>query len=385
MEVAALIDAGADVNHVYAAGLTPLHFAAVHNKPEVARELRRCGADPDAETSDEYALTAAKIAAMSDHYEVVDAILEAAGNPLRLQLTGPCCIAAVLLVNVGLGLLFTSDSTVWDGYQDAEDAMLGGIPFQRSYFVTGAALCLACLVMVNNIDPGAVNHEDVAYADKLYALPEDEKITINEEKFGVMHPDGTVEAFRWCSACKLWKPNGVSHCSDGRRCFWRFDHHCNAVGTTIAARNHCMFALMLLSGSTSWLMGDLSVFLRLWRHGAFSLQVWWPLRTQQWPLYIALPFLAIGFMCGLALFAFAIFHTLALFFNFNTKMCFTKQPRDDTRYRLNDYDVFEQLFLQPFQCREPSLMDLMSGKRARSVGLCRAGLECDKQEEKVEM
>jgi len=331
------------------------------------------------------ALTAAKIAAMSDNYEVVDAILEAAGNPLRLQLSGPCCIAAVLLVNVGLGLLFTSDSTVWDGYQDAEDTMLGGIPFQRSYFVTGAALCLACLVMVNNLDPGAVNQEDVAYADKLYALPEDEKITINEEKFGIMHPDGTVEAFRWCSACKLWKPNGVSHCSDGRRCFWRFDHHCNAVGTTIAARNHCMFALMLLSGSTSWLMGDLSVFLRLWRHGAFSLQVWWPLRTQQWPLYIALPFLAIGFMCGLALFAFAVFHTLALFFNFNTKMCFTKQPRDDTRYRLNDYDVFEQLFLQPFQCREPSLMDLMSGKRARSVGLCRAGLECDKQEEKVEM
>merc|ERR1712232_952782 len=99
---------------------------------------------------------------------------------------------------------------------------------------------------------------------------------------GVVQPCGEADIYRWCHSCEIWRPPNVSHCSQCRRCFWRFDHHCMVIGNCVAAYNHRFFALMLVSGTMAWMVGLVTVAERFYLHGALSSSdLWWPLDMQQ--------------------------------------------------------------------------------------------------------
>ncbi len=71
--VRALMNAGADVNHVNAAGFTPLHSAARHNDVKLAQLLLRNGADVNTAGKDGF--TALHNAIYSDNYAVAELLL----------------------------------------------------------------------------------------------------------------------------------------------------------------------------------------------------------------------------------------------------------------------------------------------------------------------
>ena len=54
---------------------------------------------------------------------------------------------------------------------------------------------------------------------------------------------------RYCQTCRIWRPDGASHCSRCGYCFRRFDHHCGVIGTCVARDNHRFFASFLMSGA----------------------------------------------------------------------------------------------------------------------------------------
>merc|ERR1712039_379177 len=95
-----------------------------------------------------------------------------------------------------------------------------------------------------------------------------------------------------------------------------------AVGTCIAAKNHATFALFVMSGGSAWMACIIAVGMHLNVDGVFasisrdSMEVF-----LEWPLVIFVPWSILSLLCSGLLLAFGTFHTLALFFQFNTKIC----------------------------------------------------------------
>jgi len=350
-QVGSLLDSNAKVNHAYPpVGLTPLHFAAIFEHLEVAKILKEYGADPTMVTADEEKLTAAQIAATNGNDELTEICSSLIDrHPYRTRLLGPSIIIGVVFVNTCIGFYLFDDSFEWEhGWRDYNGTMpFFGFPWDRSLYSLGVILCLVCLAIANNLDAGTVRPNEVAYVDRLWALPDDEKKDIDEkrEQFSYVHTDGSTETFRWCRSCKFWKPRDVSHCSTSRHCYWRFDHYCVAVGNCVAAGNHCMFATMVFSGAFCWFTSAVSILWKIQLQGAFThTSAWWPVAFGQWPLYLALFFVVEGLLLAGPLLIFATFHVSALFLQYNTKIVW-KAGFKPHMFRLNPPEVFFRLFL----------------------------------------
>ncbi|KAI9708542.1 MAG: palmitoyltransferase pfa5 [Chrysothrix sp. TS-e1954] len=46
---------------------------------------------------------------------------------------------------------------------------------------------------------------------------------------------------RWCSTCKIWKPDRSHHCSEVNRCVYKMDHYCPWAGGIISETNFKFF------------------------------------------------------------------------------------------------------------------------------------------------
>jgi len=348
-EVKGLLHRRADPNSVYDHGLTALHLAALHNQLEVVRALIAAGGDATAQTTDETAITPVGLAQMEGFTEVVDALCVDPPdlNPLRKRFLGPCIITTITVTFVVVGFILGDSGLRWEGW--VESAMDEDTSTAKLLAVVTSFTCLALLALVNVLDPGTVFAREVEYVNRLRQLGEDKLVVLDDERFAVLLDDkGSVsEPYRWCRSCSIWRPHSASHCSICKRCFWRFDHHCKAVGNCVAAGNHRFFALMLLCGASALAIGLHAVFRLFLAHGAFaSSDLWLPVRAQQWPLYLAALFLFLGGFCCTALLAFGSFHTSALLFNYNTKMCL-RPKSGKPKLGFNSREDFRRLCCDP--------------------------------------
>ena len=115
---------------------------------------------------------------------------------------------------------------------------------------------LLFLALTNGVDPGTVT-ADMAPSgldDDAEAAAETVTGVIvsldGQRKRGFRRTIHNIE-YRWCDTCTLWRPPRASHCTDCKRCFLRFDHHCPWVGTCVAQRNHRFFAGFLFCAGTA--------------------------------------------------------------------------------------------------------------------------------------
>lgn len=349
-----LLRCRADVNHRYDSGLTPLHFATLHNQLEAVRVLVAAGADIFATTTDEAAVSPLSIAHVENLKEILGVLIEdpLIMRPMTKRFWGPAIITAIVSVNVGVGLWLKDTDAQWDGRTDDLFTDYFGTSAWHTYLcVSLAGVAVLSLVVVNLLDPGTVDPDDVAFIAELRNLPDDKIIVHNDQQFSLSGDKGPEDTFRWCHSCKIWKPNNVSHCSLCKRCFWRFDHHCYFVGNCVASHNHRFFALLLITGGLAWALGVYGIYLHYASHGAFlTSEIWFPLRSQQVPLYVAFGFITFGSFGSSVLLLAAIFHSMALVFNYNTKM--VMRPKKVKRFRLlNNMTELRQLFSVHFQLR----------------------------------
>jgi len=354
-QVQKLLVAKADVHHRYSSGLTALHFAVLHNHLDIATLLYREGADPHAATSDGAAVTPTSIAHMEGLKEFEDLFGEEPPEryPRLQRFAGPFALTMVIVANYVTATFLIDPNTRWDGWCEADSAAQEEIEMMRFFGITFSVIFLVNLAMVNTMDPGYVDHSEVDYIHELRELPEEMLVVLDEDRFAVLDRSGeNHKPFRWCTTCNLWRPLHVSHCSACKHCLWRFDHHCIWVGNCIAARNHRFFAAMLLSGTSAWIFGMVGVYKALRAHSAegqtFTAALLVPSTWGHWPLFVAGVFFFFGCLGTSVLIIFGGFHTLTLFFNFNTKICYTGAKG---KYHCNSPSTFRQLFFLPLKFR----------------------------------
>mmetsp|Transcript_35559 Transcript_35559/g.65516 ORF Transcript_35559/g.65516 Transcript_35559/m.65516 type:complete len:433 (-) Transcript_35559:68-1366(-) len=353
LQVRSMLRKRADVNHRYNMGLTPLHFAALHNKCQVVRMLIYNGAEIFAETED--GCTAGVIAEMEGHSEVVQILCDnpPVKNPWRRRYMGPSILTAFILANTVICTLLVKRSWLPADVSAALAAREeGAVPIAlMNLGYTLAAVAIISLALANSLDPGTVQRNTVEFVKELPELvreltgdDEDERGT-----FTVLRPDGQdKDGYRWCRSCELWKPPKVSHCAECKRCFWRFDHHCAAAGNCIAARNHRFFASLLVCGALAWTIGMVCVLLKLNAVNAEAKS-----GERPWEHQAAIAYLIFGFVCLTPLALFGIFHTGALLFNFNTKMVLRPHSKQMEYSRFNNGQELGLLFSMPWEWRAP--------------------------------
>lgn len=100
--------------------------------------------------------------------------------------------------------------------------------------LAGLACMLGTLGTCHCCDPGIIPRE----APSLTRRP---RIINNKLE------DGTIERWRYCETCHIYRPPRCHHCSDCDNCVEVFDHHCPWVGNCIARRNYRFFVLFLVS------------------------------------------------------------------------------------------------------------------------------------------
>jgi len=358
--VRSMIFSKADVNQTYEAGLTPMHFAAIHNRIEVARVLKYSGASCLAETSDEARVTPGMIAHMQGHNEVFEIICEElpdppedAKNSILRRALGPSILVILVVLDTIFGIMLVDPETRWDGFREGPET-LGQVEWYRTLVFTLEGISVTLLVVVAFLDPGVINREDVSFVQQLRELPPDQLMCVGDDTFAVLK-DGKadpVHTYRWCRTCALWRPPNVSHCGTCGRCMWRYDHHCIFVGNCVALRNHRFFSVALLTGSAAWLMGDAAVLQRLIVHGGVeSLGAWWPPRPGLENLYGSLLYVLFGLLLNILLLPFAVFHTGSLLGNCTTKSMW-RPTRNAEKSRLNTPAELQDLFCAPLRLRE---------------------------------
>lgn len=357
--VQAMIRNKADVNQTYQCGLTPMHFAAIHNQVGVARVLKDSGANCLAETTDEQAVTAGAIAYLAGHKEVVDIICEEApdvpdevqSSPVRRFLP-PLIIAVLAGVDTIFGIILVNPETRWDGFIDDSPA-IGDSQWFLLLALTLDAISLSLLVFVHFLDPGGVERSEVAFVQQLRDLPEDQIFVLGDDSFSVLK-DGDVDpkhTYRWCRSCELWRPPSVSHCNECKRCFWRFDHHCIMVNNCVALRNHRYFVLALITGSAAWILGDVAVLSRVLAHADLSsTDAWWPPRPGLASLHGAFAYLLYGLLVLTLLVPFTLFHTGSMLGNYTTKSVW-KPTMHQEKKRFNNSAEMRELCCLPVRFR----------------------------------
>lgn len=66
------------------------------------------------------------------------------------------------------------------------------------------------------------------------------------EYFSTHTFQNNAPGYRWCSACRVWKPDRCHHCTTCKRCFLRMDHHCPWFACCIGFHNHKFFIQTLV-------------------------------------------------------------------------------------------------------------------------------------------
>lgn len=118
--------------------------------------------------------------------------------------------------------------------------------------------------------------------------------------------------FRFCSKCKVWKPDRSHHCSGCDQCVLKMDHHCPWFATCIGYANYRSFVQFLL-----WLNAYLCVITSIsaWAIYGFFATERWPLR--EFSLH-TLFVLCLGAVFGLCVFVFGGFTLWQVFHNRTT-------------------------------------------------------------------
>eukprot|EP00931_Biecheleriopsis_adriatica_P005627 TRINITY_DN107121_c0_g1_i1.p1 TRINITY_DN107121_c0_g1~~TRINITY_DN107121_c0_g1_i1.p1 ORF type:complete len:397 (+),score=73.74 TRINITY_DN107121_c0_g1_i1:52-1242(+) len=344
-----LLNRKANLHQRYKNGITPLHLAVVHEHLELVRFLIAAGADPGLRTTDEDHLSALQIAS-----ETSKEIFWALGddpppkNPRLRRFLGPLCLFLLVAANAFVFFLLAGPG-----------ARLESNSWIRQIVSTLAVVCLSCLVLVNVLDAGTVFPEDVAHienlrqtSDRVQVVPamkafEDESFLLLPESSE--DDDGEQEPYRWCRSCKFWRPPGVSHCAECRRCYWRMDHHCWAIGNCVAQRNHRFFSVMVTAGAAAWAIAAVSILLGLFEH--LSVDEWWPPEEEKWELYLGMLFLLWSGLLLTVLIPFACFHMTALFFNITSKSECGARSSVAAKRRLNGIREFKDIFCGPLSFR----------------------------------
>eukprot|EP00656_Telonema_subtile_P044621 TRINITY_DN5087_c0_g1_i1.p1 TRINITY_DN5087_c0_g1~~TRINITY_DN5087_c0_g1_i1.p1 ORF type:complete len:408 (-),score=72.21 TRINITY_DN5087_c0_g1_i1:257-1480(-) len=112
----------------------------------------------------------------------------------------------------------------------------GGFIWCALLAVVGLGSMLGTLTVCHTTDPGIIPREPT---------PEKRPPRILNKKLA----DNSIERWRWCDTCNVYRPPRCHHCSDCDNCVDGFDHHCPWVGNCIAARNYKYFFFFLISTS----------------------------------------------------------------------------------------------------------------------------------------
>eukprot|EP00928_Gymnodinium_smaydae_P023906 TRINITY_DN19540_c0_g1_i2.p1 TRINITY_DN19540_c0_g1~~TRINITY_DN19540_c0_g1_i2.p1 ORF type:complete len:483 (+),score=37.43 TRINITY_DN19540_c0_g1_i2:51-1451(+) len=364
-KVKELLRQGADVNAKHACGLTALHFATLHGNVNAARALVHAGADVSALTTDGADVTPLTIAVSEGNKELYDVLCEepTPRYPWMRRILGPLLLGLFIAASVCVFTILIEQKVLL-----GREGSTSFVAFCRSGTQVLALLCIVCLVFVNAMDPGTVAAEDVNFVKDLRALPEDQLLVkrpasvAEDESFIVRRDSDATEGecvfsadftdnddiYRWCRSCKIWRPPDVSHCSECRRCLLRFDHHCWAVGNCVAKRNHRFFALMLLSGTSAWVIAITGIVLGLFAHG--TNQAWWPITTERLWLYLAVAFVVASVVSISLLFPFTCFHVGSLLCTYNTKTVFGGRTTRKRR-EMNSVAELRDICCGPVTCR----------------------------------
>ncbi|KAL9931452.1 hypothetical protein V8E36_009738 [Tilletia maclaganii] len=129
---------------------------------------------------------------------------------------------------------------------------------------------------------------------------------------------------RWCNKCVGPKPDRAHHCSTCRTCVLRMDHHCPWLGGCVGLRNHKAFFLFLTytAASCIYALQESARALFRWindeKNGSDTTPITWAI------------LLLIGFIFGIALVPFAIYHAYLMCRNKTT----IESMEDSGRFRL---------------------------------------------------
>lgn len=339
------LDGGANLQHCYANGITPLHLAVLHEQLDVVKLLMQRSADPLARTTDECKLSPIDLAHVQNQQEILDSLCaEKPLMPIQRRFAGPCCLVILIAFNSLVFMCIYRQP----GFEASWNCKLA--------ILILVSLCLVGLVLSNSLDPGEVTKEEVHYLKDWRKRPDAEvKIprdpTEDETFFLLGDSDDAEEPFRWCRSCELWRPPGVSHCAECRRCFWRMDHHCWMIGNCVAMRNHRFFTLMVLSGCIAWATALVKT---VWDAFVEESRKSMP----EYQLTDVVPVLfAVWSLLGLSfLVPFSIFHVSALICNITSKNACGHRRLSWQKRRINDLSESGEIFcgpMSPRPCEEP--------------------------------
>jgi DHHC palmitoyltransferase len=144
---------------------------------------------------------------------------------------------------------------------------------------------------------------------------------------------------RYCSTCKLFKPDRTHHCSICNHCILRMDHHCPWVSNCIGFHNYKYFMQFLFFGWVSCAFILVGMARRLLRTFRPVIDPWYFVGVDL-PIIIAYLFSAFLFV---ALFLFFLFH-MNLIINCLTTIEFREKRNSSKEVIQHRWEVAHQKF-----------------------------------------